>query len=155
MQILHDHTFLYIALTIGMINILVPLFFKSRILWKITLFLKKTWFFLSNSICLLNQLKKVCTFLYYQTFKYILHTILNMKSLVPLILKITTSKNITLFLKNNTLKKNVICLINRINKFCTFYMIAHFCRFHMWLEKEKNIIPVFFKIMTLEKKLFL
>ena len=27
MQILHDHTFLYIALTIGMSNILVPLFF--------------------------------------------------------------------------------------------------------------------------------
>jgi len=61
--------------------------------------------FLSNYICLLNQLNKVCTFLYNQTFKYILHTILNMKSLVPLILKIKTSKNITLFLKEHDLKK--------------------------------------------------
>ena len=61
--------------------------------------------FLSNYICLLNQLNKVCTFLYNQNFKYILHTSLNMKSLVPLILKITISKNITLFLKKHDLKK--------------------------------------------------
>ena len=61
--------------------------------------------FLSNYICLLNQLNKVCTFLYNRTFKYILRTILNMKSLVPLILKITISKNITLFLKKHDLKK--------------------------------------------------
>ena len=84
MKILHDRTFLYIALTIGVSNILVPLFFTSRFLWKFMLFLKKHDF-LSNYICLLNQLNKVCTFLYSQTFKYILHTILNMKSLIPLI----------------------------------------------------------------------
>jgi len=61
--------------------------------------------FLSNYICLLNQLNKVCTFVYNKSFKYILHKILNMKSLVPLILKITTSKNITFFLKKHDLKK--------------------------------------------------
>ena len=60
--------------------------------------------FLSNYICLLDQLNKVCTFLYNKTFKYILHTILNIKSLVPLILKIMTSKNITFFLKKRDLK---------------------------------------------------
>ena len=63
-------------------------------------------------------------------------------------------KKVTLFLKNNTLKKIDICLINRISKFCTFYMIAHSYRFHMWLEREKNILPLLFKIMTLEKKVF-
>ena len=104
MKILQDLTFLYIALTIGVSNILVPFFFKSCFLWKIMLFLKKHDF-LSNYICLLNQLNKVCTFLYNQTIKYILHTILNMKRLVPLILKITASKNITLFLKQHDLKK--------------------------------------------------
>ena len=61
--------------------------------------------FLLNYISLLNQLNKVCTFLYNKTFKYILHTILNMKRLVPLILKIMTSKNITLFLTKHELKK--------------------------------------------------
>ena len=61
--------------------------------------------FLSNYICLLNQIKKVCTYIYNQTFKYILHTILNKKSLVPLILKIRTSKNIPLFLKKTRFKK--------------------------------------------------
>ena len=61
--------------------------------------------FLSNYICLINQLNKVSTFLYNKTFKYILHTILSMKSLVPLILKIMTSKNITLFLTKHELKK--------------------------------------------------
>ena len=61
--------------------------------------------FLSNYICLMNQLNKVCTFLCNQTFKYILHTILNKKSLVPLILKIRTSKNIPLFLKKTQFKK--------------------------------------------------
>ena len=60
---------------------------------------------LSNYICLLNQRNKVCTFLYSKTFKYILHTILNKKSLVPLILKIRTSKNIPLFLKKTRFKK--------------------------------------------------
>ena len=104
MKILHDHTFLFIFLTIGMRNILVPLFLKIMFLWKVALFLKKHDF-LSNYICLLNQHNKVCTFLYNQTFKYILHTILNMKRLVPLIIKITASKNITLFLKQHDLKK--------------------------------------------------
>ena len=117
-KILQDHTFLYIPLTNGVSNVLVPLFFKSRFLWKIMLFPKKHDF-LWNYICLLNQLNKVCTFLYNQTFKCILHTILNMKRLVPLILKITTSKNITLFLKKHDLK-NSIYLINQINKVCTF-----------------------------------
>ena len=102
--ILHDRTFLYIALAIGVSNILVLLFFKSHFLWKIMLFLKKHDF-LSNYVCLLNQLNKVCTFLYNQTFKYILHTILNIKTLVPLILEITTSKNITLFVQKHDLKK--------------------------------------------------
>ena len=60
--------------------------------------------FLLNYISLLNQLNKVSTFVYNKTFKYILHTILNMKSLVPLILKIMTSKNITFFLKKRDLK---------------------------------------------------
>ena len=117
-KILQDHTFLYIPLTNGVSNVLVPLFFKSRFLWKIMLFPKKHDF-LWNYICLLNQLNKVCTFIYNQTFKYILDTILNMKRLVPLILKITTSKNITLFLKKHDLK-NRISLINQINKVCTF-----------------------------------
>jgi len=64
--------------------------------------------FLSNYICLLDKINKVCTFLYNKTFKYILHTILNMKSLVPLILKITTSKNITFFRKKHDLKKTFL-----------------------------------------------
>jgi len=62
MKILHDHTFLYIALTIGVGNILVAPFFKSQFLWKFMLFLKKKHDFLSNYIFLLNQLNKVCTF---------------------------------------------------------------------------------------------
>ena len=104
MKILQDLKFLYIALTIGVSNILVPLFFKMTFTMEIYVILKKHDF-LSNYICLLNQLNKVCTFLYNQTFKYILNTILNMKRLVPLILKITPSKNNTLFLKQHDLKK--------------------------------------------------
>ena len=84
-----------------------------------------------------------------------MHEIVKRNSLVPLVLKNCDFwKKVTLFLKNNTLKKIDICLINRINKFCTFYMIAHSYRFHMWLEREKNILPLFFKIMTSGKKIF-
>ena len=67
------------------------IFLKSCFLRKITSFLKKLWL-LPNYICLLNQLNKVCTFLHNWTFKYIMHTILNVKRLVALILRITTSK---------------------------------------------------------------
>ena len=44
-KILHDRRFFYIALTIAVSNILVPLFFKSRFLWKIMLFLKNMTFY--------------------------------------------------------------------------------------------------------------
>jgi len=77
-------------------------------------------FFLSNLVCLLNQLNKVCTFLHNQTFKYIVETIVNMKRLVPLLLKMMISKNITFFHRKHYFKKNNISLINQINKVHTF-----------------------------------
>ena len=58
------------------------------------------FFYYQNPFFLLKELNKACTFIHNPTFKYILHTIVNTKSLVPLLLKITTSKNISLFLKN-------------------------------------------------------
>ena len=83
MKILHDCTFLYISLTIGVSNILVPPFFLITFSME-NYVISEKYDFLSNYICLINQLNKVCTFLCNQTFKYILHTILNMKRLLPL-----------------------------------------------------------------------
>jgi len=110
--------------------------------------------FLSNYICLLNQIKKVCTFLYNQTFKYILHTILNMESLVPLILKITASKNITLFLKKHDLKKEHF--FNKSNKLSmhilhnsTFQCIAHID------GKRKRLVHLIFQNHDFEKHFFI
>ena len=72
----------------------------------------------------------------------------------PWFKKLRFVKKVILFFKNNTLKKNGICLINRINKFCTLYMIAHFYRLHIWLKREKDILPLFLKSWLQKKKKF-
>ena len=43
------------------------------------IFEEKKHYFLSNSIFLLKEINNVCTFIHNQIFKYIVHTIGNMK----------------------------------------------------------------------------
>ena len=82
MQILHDRAYLYIALTIGMNNILVPFILNHVFYGKLHYFWRKKtlFFFNQNPFFLLKELNKACTFIHNQTFKYIVHTIVNMKS---------------------------------------------------------------------------
>ena len=144
MKILHDHTFLYIALTIGVGNILVAPFFKSQFLWKFMLFLKKKHDFLSNYIFLLNQLNKVCTFYAIAPFNTLWTQMVRGRAQFPLFSKIMTSKKVTLFLKNNTLKKKCH-LFNKSNK-----QILHILHDHTLLQipyvigkRKKHITPIF------------
>jgi len=144
MEILQDCTFLKIGLTIGMSNILVPVLFLNEVFYGKFNYFLKTWFFLSNLVCLLNQLNKVCTFLHNQTFKYIVETIVNMKRLVPLLLKMMISKNISFFHRKHYLKKNNISLINQINKVHTLSNI----KFQYIITSQ---LPLIFKNNYFEK----
>ena len=110
---------------------------------------------LKNINYLINRINKDCRFYIMVCFYILCIRLLRERAWCSCFKKLRFLKKVTLFLKNNTLKKNVICLINQINFFCTLYMIAHFYRFHMWLEKEKNILPWFLRIMTSEKNYFI
>ena len=119
---------------------------------------------LSNSICLLNQFYEVCTFLHNRTVKYIVHTIVNMKILVPLFFFKLLLKILLYFVKTMTYKNN-ISLLNQINNVCTFYIIVPFnmhilhnstfqCTAHID-GKRKYLVPLLFENLDFEKHYFI
>ena len=83
-----------------------------------------------------------------------MHEIVKRNILVSLVLKkLLFLKKVTLFLKNNTSKKNVICLITGINKVCTFYLIIDFYSLWITFIREIDWYPSFLKFTT-SKKIF-
>ena len=127
-NILHNRMVLYIVHTICMRKSLVPLDSKNHDLIFSPFILKKHDLKIMQFV---NQSNiKSMHILYNSTFYAMYMLLLKGTTYYPSFLKITTSKQTSLFLKKIRLFKIFHLFPNGINKARKFYMIAHFYRLH-------------------------
>ena len=86
MHILHNHTFAYIAHTIGKTKSLVPRLFKSLDLLINYIISKKTKLFKKHQLFITSNKPSLCN-LHYHTLLKVVHTIGKQNNLLPLIFK--------------------------------------------------------------------